>query len=261
MNGDAGAVNGAVPGTPHASGKVQRLIFWTIAELQDGLPGVMGSVKDLDGRYVHVNQAFADHVGHRTPATVVGKTAHDLFPIELADTYVAQDAAIVATGQPLNAHLELIVGADGSVGWHVTGKIRLVDDRSVAIGVAAMSIDQRVPSEAVLGGVAAAVDAVRSDPAKSWRVAELAAIAGLTPSRFDRAVRRTFELAPSRLVQRLRLDAAAHLLLHTELPVATIAARSGFYDQSALTRQLKASSGMTPATFRLRGPIAPQRGA
>jgi PAS domain S-box-containing protein len=233
---------------------VDRLILWTVAEIHDGLPGVMGSVKALDSRYVHVNQGFADHVG-RTCAEVVGCRAHDLFPAELADTYVAQDAAVLATGEPLHDHLELIVRRDGTTTWHVTSKVRLVNERGRAIGVAATSIDQHVPADAGHAGVAEAVAAVRGDVARPWRIGELAAIAGLSPGRLDRIVRRTFGLPPSRLVQRLRLEAAAHLLLHTDLALASIASRTGFYDQSALTRQLKASSGMTPATFRQHGPV------
>ncbi|PZF97446.1 AraC family transcriptional regulator, partial [Nonomuraea aridisoli] len=48
----------------------------------------------------------------------------------------------------------------------------------------------------------------------------------------------------------VRLRHALTLLETTALPIAEIAARTGYYDQSALTRHLKAAHGVTPAAVR-----------
>ncbi|MGD7350280.1 helix-turn-helix domain-containing protein, partial [Ralstonia pseudosolanacearum] len=50
-----------------------------------------------------------------------------------------------------------------------------------------------------------------------------------------------------------RLGHALRLLERTALPIAEIAARTGYYDQSALTRHLKAAHGITPAAVRRGG--------
>jgi transcriptional regulator GlxA family with amidase domain len=48
----------------------------------------------------------------------------------------------------------------------------------------------------------------------------------------------------------VRLRHALSLLEATALPIAEIAARTGYYDQSALTRHLKTALGTTPAAVR-----------
>ncbi len=53
-------------------------------------------VKDLDGRYVIVNQAAARFVG-RTPNEVVGKNDLELYPEETARRFMQDDQAVLAT--------------------------------------------------------------------------------------------------------------------------------------------------------------------
>ncbi len=50
--------------------------------------------KDREGRFVAVNRLFADDLGCR-PEDLVGKTDHDLFPVELADKYRADDVRLM----------------------------------------------------------------------------------------------------------------------------------------------------------------------
>src|SRR5215212_1567435 len=57
-------------------------------------------VKDLDGRYVLVNQAAARFVG-RTPAQVVGKRDFELYPEETANRFVQDDKSVLDSGQPM----------------------------------------------------------------------------------------------------------------------------------------------------------------
>ena len=69
-----------------------------VAALHDvfaGVPHVMFCVKDTDGRYLAVNQAFAERAG-RSVEAVLGRTAADLFPADLA--------AVVRSPGPARAH-------------------------------------------------------------------------------------------------------------------------------------------------------------
>ena len=54
----------------------------------------------------------------------------------------------------------------------------------------------------------------------------------------------------------LRLDYARNLLWGTGMPIADIAAASGFADQSHLTRSLRSSFNSTPRKFRQMGPAS-----
>ncbi|WP_170984577.1 helix-turn-helix domain-containing protein [Rhodoligotrophos defluvii] len=70
----------------------------------------------------------------------------------------------------------------------------------------------------------------------------------------ERALHRLFKMhagqSPYMVLAELRLEAACKLLMDTDLPIAEIALRSGHSDQSALTRRLRLSHGITPAAFR-----------
>ena len=55
--------------------------------------------KDVEGRFVFVNQRFCGTVG-RGPEAVLGRTDDDLFPAEYASKYRDDDQRVVATGQP-----------------------------------------------------------------------------------------------------------------------------------------------------------------
>ena len=58
-------------------------------------------VKDLDGKYVLVNQAAAKFVG-RTPGQVIGRRDYELYPEETAKRFVEDDKAVLASGKPMS---------------------------------------------------------------------------------------------------------------------------------------------------------------
>lgn len=51
--------------------------------MMDSVPGASIFVKDQEGRYLHVNQVFAEAQGGRTPEEIIGKTDADFFPDSL----------------------------------------------------------------------------------------------------------------------------------------------------------------------------------
>lgn len=81
-------------------------------------------------------------------------------------------------------------------------------------------------------------------------VADMAAAAGLSESRLYALFRAKLQTSPVTYLAEYRLDQALHLLTETTLPIAEVAVRTGHYDQSALTRRLKASRFLTPASVR-----------
>lgn len=219
-------------------------------DLVGGLPQVMGSLKGLDGRYAYVNEGFCSRVGGDLPR-IIGATVDELFPADLAASYAAQDESVLSTGRPLRAHLELIVRADGTLGWYVTSK-SVVRDHERLLGLAAVSIDLRAQLQSAHAGLAAAIAAVRADVRRPWRVPELAAIAGLSHVQLERQCRRTLGISPRSLVQRQRIEHAVHLITTTDDTIGDIAAACGFYDQSSFTRQFRRLLGLTPGAYRSR---------
>lgn len=79
---------------------------------------------------------------------------------------------------------------------------------------------------------------------------ELAAIAGWSRYHFIRQFKHSTGLAPHQFLLNLRVERAGNLLRNCAIPVADVALRTGFSDQSHLTRIFKKHFGLTPCEFR-----------
>jgi AraC-like DNA-binding protein len=77
----------------------------------------------------------------------------------------------------------------------------------------------------------------------------------LSISHFARAFKQTFRTPPYRWLIERRVDRARDLMTNSRLPLADIAIRCGFADQSALNRSFKRIHGVAPGTWR-RGQLA-----
>ncbi len=234
------------------NGAVDRIV----AALNDafaGAPHTMFCVKDTAGHYLAINQAFAERAGRR-PNQILGRTARDLFPADLVDTYEAQDAALLSTGEPIRNELEMILRPDGSRGWYVTSKTLLRDEDGEVTGIVVVSDDLRRSADAAQHhqGLHGAIDLIRRSFAEPLKVADIATAAALSPAQLERAMRRTLGISPKQLLIRTRIDEAARRLDDTDATLATIASACGFYDQSSFTRQFQRAVGLTPGAYRAR---------
>lgn len=98
--------------------------------------------------------------------------------------------------------------------------------------------------------LARAAALIERDFARPLGVAELAAEAGMSQSRFFAGFAAAFGRSPHGKLADTRLRAAQRLLTDTRLSIAQIAVRTGHADQSALTRAMKARLGVTPGAWR-----------
>ncbi len=81
-------------------------------------------------------------------------------------------------------------------------------------------------------------------------VAALAAVAGRSPFHFSRVFARSVGMTPHRYVVRLRLQRAMELVRDERSSLAEIAARTGFADQSHLSRWIRRVHGVTITQLR-----------
>jgi AraC family transcriptional regulator len=79
---------------------------------------------------------------------------------------------------------------------------------------------------------------------------ELAEAVHVHPVHLARAFRKRYQCCVGDFVRTLRVEAACRELLETDRPIADIAARTGFTDQSHLNRILKRHAGLSPGQFR-----------
>ncbi len=222
--------------------------------LFDSLVDVMFCCKDLGGCYTEVNLAFVHRSGRRSKRDVIGATATDLFPGALARRYEQQDRRVFSTDSALRDALELVRRPDGSTGWYLTTKLPLHARRDhQVIGLVSVSRDLRTPSERGITpeSLEHVVEVVRARLSEKMTVADLAAIAGCSTAQLARRMKKVFGLSTSQYVTRVRVDAAAQMLIRTDEAVAAVAAAAGFYDQASFSRHFARLTGETPVQFRL----------
>jgi len=115
-------------------------------------------LKDTERRYLAVNQANAAACGHRVDE-MVGKSDEQLWPPELAERFLANDAAVMTTRQRTTVE-QAFDGPQGMV-WMETYRAPVLDDDGTLLGMVgvARNVSERRAAEAARE--AALAEAVR----------------------------------------------------------------------------------------------------
>ncbi len=223
-----------------------------IESLFDSMPGVVYCVKDRDGRYQTVNQAFVERLDVDTKSDVVGKKADDFFPHDLASVYASQDAYVFSKGLPIQDQLERITHRDGSMGWFLASKFPIMDNHENVVAVVGISQDLHTPSDSdlELSDLKVVVDYIKDHLDQPLRVEQLADRFGLSQVLMDRRMKRVFRLSTKKFIMKCRLEETVRRLISTDESLSEIAIACGFSDQSAFSRQFRATTNQTPLSYR-----------
>jgi AraC-like DNA-binding protein len=225
------------------------------ALLFDDSPGCLFVVKDAQGRYVSFNASLSRRVGAECLRSLQGRLATDIWPLPLAQRYEAQDDWVRQYRAPLLHQLDPILLPDRSPGWCITHKFPLHARDDQLVGILCLSRDvvglARRDSEQHL---TLAVDRMTKHCEARQPVAELAALAGLSPERFANLIRRIYGMSPVGFVLRNRIRQACLRLRGSKESLLDVALAAGFYDQAQFSRQFKRVMGMVPSSYRQTRP-------
>ncbi|MEV5575276.1 DJ-1/PfpI family protein [Spirillospora sp. NPDC052269] len=100
-------------------------------------------------------------------------------------------------------------------------------------------------------GVRRVLEAVSAKPEAPHGMADLAAIAGVSPRHLARLFQAEIGMSPVKFVEQVRLETAKTLLLRGE-SVAVTAQRAGFQNPETMRRVFVTSLGMPPSVYRQR---------
>jgi PAS domain S-box-containing protein len=218
------------------------------------LPDIYFFVKDGEGRFVRVNQAFVKLVRATREEEVIGARDTDFFPADLSENYRRDDREILRSSEPIIDKVELVRNPDGSIDWFCTTKLPLFDKRGLAIGVSGITRDVKKmnTNNARFLSWAPVVEIMLNDYAKPLSTAALAAKVSLSVSQFNRQFRKKFHTTPRAYLTNVRMNAACHLLVSTDLPISDISLQTGFYDQSHFSNQFVRHRGLPPSQYRTK---------
>ncbi len=108
--------------------------------LIDNIPDYI-FLMDAQGRFILANSALAQTSGNSTPKDMIGKTAFDIFPPELAHRFHKDEQALFQSGESLiNAERDTI-DAQGNSKTVLTTKIPWRDSKGQILGLVGISRD------------------------------------------------------------------------------------------------------------------------
>ena len=96
--------------------------------------------KDLNSRFIRVNNASAQSMGFETPEEVIGKTDFDIYSHDYACKTYQNEQDIIRTGKYLNEEEQGSL-LDGTEKWGITHKMPLRNLRGKIVGTFGLSID------------------------------------------------------------------------------------------------------------------------
>jgi PAS domain S-box-containing protein len=222
--------------------------------LFEHLSDVYFFVKDGEGRFVRVNQGFVKLVRCAREEEVIGARDSDFFPADLAENYMRDDREVIRSSEPIIDKVELVRNPDGTIDWFCTTKLPLFDKRGLAIGVCGITRDVKKmnTNNARFLSWAPVLEIMLNDYAQPLSTAALAAKVSLSVSQFNRQFRKKFHTTPRAYLTNVRMNAACHLLVTTDLPISDISLQTGFYDQSHFSNQFVRHRGLPPSQYRTK---------
>jgi PAS domain S-box-containing protein len=97
--------------------------------------------KDLQGRYLRINQAMVRLFGLNSRDAAVGRSDFDFFPRDQASQTFADEQRVIETGEPIIGQMERKTLPDGRTSWTLTTKLPLRDRDERVIGTTGISRD------------------------------------------------------------------------------------------------------------------------
>lgn len=222
--------------------------------LFENLPNLSFFVKDAEGHFVMGNQSTARICGKRDPKDIVGLTDYDFFPKYIAERFRHDDLEVMRTGERIVHRIEPIAGEDGTIRWYATNKVPLYGHSGLVVGIA--GITQHLNRSPVPGPdymeFSQVVEYIHKHYAEPIAIENLARMAALSVSQFERRFKRIFQETPMQFILKVRVNEACKSLIQTRNSVSWIAQATGFCDQSYFSKQFVKRMGVTPREYRQR---------
>jgi len=215
----------------------------------DEVPDTIFFIKDTEGRYTYANLTLVRRLGFTHRDEVIGRNDLELYPDALGSSHPRQDERVLR-GETIENDLQVQVLPNYDSGWCLTHKRPLqVGGKVRGIIGSAQDVEAPDASKPCPASLRHVFDYLHEHYTESVRVYTLAEMAGLSMTQLDRHFRSRYRLTPQQMLTRLRIDSAMKLLRGRD-SMSSISLACGFADQSAFTRQFKATVGMTPRNYR-----------
>jgi PAS domain S-box-containing protein len=231
---------------------LKRLAMEPTLELLEHIPDTYFFAKDREGRFMSANTAFVKGCGLADVLELVGKTDLDVWPRHLAEGYRRDDRWVMQHGKPIVNKLELSKNPKGGADWFCTTKVPLLDKSGNIRGVAGFARDLKKAHSSFKPymEMSKVIEHILTNYASPLALNSLAALAAMSPSKFERRFKRIFGSTPTEYIRSVRIQAACQFLVEGELSISQIAFKTGHYDHSHFNRYFSKLMGQSATRYR-----------
>lgn len=219
--------------------------------LMDALPMVGFTIKNEQGRIMHLNRCNLDYCGWEKLEDVLGYHPNELYPPDQAAVYAGRDREVFESGVPIEHRIYGFV-ADRSTELNDVTVYPVYGQDGKRIGAATVYFraQKRMKATNWYEPIRKAVIYLNEHYAEDVSVEQLAEIAHYSVAQFRKRFTELTQMSPSAYVAKVRVNAARELLLSSDKRLSEIAVETGFCDHSHFIKTFKALMGRTPSQFR-----------
>ena len=229
------------------AGPSMELLF----QLMDALPMVGFTVKNEDGRIMHLNRGNLDYCGWQDLDDVLGYHPNELYPPDQAAVYVERDKHVFETGEPIEHRVYGFV-ADRSTNLNDVTIYPVYGLDGKRIGAATVYFRAEKTHRAAnwYDPIRRAIVYLNEHYSENVTVEKLANIAHYSVAQFRKRFVELTQMSPSRYIAQVRVNVARNLLSTTDRRIVDIATDVGFFDHSHFIRTFRSLTGQTPDRYR-----------
>lgn len=222
--------------------------------LFQAMPDVIFWIKDVDGVFVYVNQAFVRECGRQHFDEVIGKRDRDLSLSELVAMYEADDQQVMSTGEAMWNKTELVRNATGGMEWRATSKVPLYDRQGKLLGTAGlarrlgMTEEFSVPSQH--RDIASIIGVIYKSLDKELKVSDLSEASGMSVSTLERTFKEHMGSTPKQFIIQAKISTACERLIGAQMSIKEVGVSVGYTDHANFTRGFRKIMKMSPSEYR-----------
>ncbi len=222
-----------------------------MCDMYETIPNIAFTVKNAEGRIMHMNSYNVHVSGWQSLSDVLGYTSWELYPPDLAEVYGGRDRTVFDSGIPIVNRIYGFV-ADRSNALNCVSIYPLTNPNGQRIGTATVyyRTNGKMQSGNHLDPIHQATNYLNDHYTESVPVSKLANLSHYSQRQFQRLFKKLIHMTPSEYIVRRRILKAKNLLISTDASITDIALATGFYDHSHFIRLFKEITGTTPLRCR-----------
>jgi AraC-like DNA-binding protein len=208
--------------------------------------------KDRRFRFTMMNSALLKQLNLSSESEVLGKTDYDFFQRSQADLFLREDTELFNTQKTIFNRTWAIDNRKGGIDWYISSKYPLFDSQQNCRGLIGImrNTSQVGTYLSPYQKFTPVFNHVKKNISRQIEINELADIANLSVSQFERSFKKAMNITPLKFINKMRVDKACELLIQTNDTLSSIAYDCGFFDHSHFSKIFKKLKNVSPSEYR-----------